>query len=139
LLAYLGAFGLVLFTLGIAVLPNGLNEYGVESGNPLSIETIEPVADLFPPLGFLSLSVAVIGAWVSLVLRLRRSRGEERQQIKWLAYAAGLAAFVTAVTFGAWTNGSDSIFWDILLSLVLLGGLPAAIGVAILRHRLYDI
>ncbi len=139
LLIYLGACGLVLFTLGVALLPDELNEYGVESGNPLALEAVEPVAGAFPPLGLLSLGLAAIGAWISLVLRLRRSRGEERQQIKWFAYAAGVAALALAITFVAWANGSDSVFWDVLLSVTLVAVLPAAIGVAILRHRLYDI
>jgi hypothetical protein len=73
---------------------------------------------------------------VSLVLRFRRSRGEERQQIKWVAYAAALIATYLFV---------DSIFGEALdpvspiLNAVFFGSLWVAIGVAILKYRLYDI
>jgi hypothetical protein len=64
---------------------------------------------------------------------LRRARGEERQQLKWVAYAAALMVITTAVVAVAVTGGSDLI---IALTIVLL---PVVAGIAILRYRLYDI
>jgi hypothetical protein len=84
-----------------------------------------------PPLAFLA-----AGA-VSLVVRARRSHGDERQQIKWLAYAAALLALtfpLAGLPVAPWLG-------DVIATLLWLAvwGLPVAIGVAILKYRLYDI
>ncbi len=68
---------------------------------------------------------------VSLVLRLRRSSGVERQQLKWFVYAVALFALVFPP--------SVAYFGDGRLIVLLLPLVPAAAGVAILKHRLYDI
>jgi hypothetical protein len=71
-------------------------------------------------------------------VRFRRARGERRQQIKWLALA-GAVAVVTVIVA---TIGSDEL-WNTAVTNVacMLGVLcvPVAAGIAILRHRLYDI
>jgi hypothetical protein len=81
------------------------------------------------------------GALASLAIRLRRAHGVERQQLKWVAFALALlvvgltaAAAGEAMRLDAIGNAGWSLF---LVSLIL--GLPVAIGVAVLRHRLYDI
>jgi hypothetical protein len=74
----------------------------------------------------------------SLVVRFRRSSGEERQQMKWLTYAAA-AYFATLLLVmslpadSAWYRAVDS------LSTLVLAGLPVAVGIAILKYRLYEI
>ena len=86
---------------------------------------------------FVSLSVLAIA---SLVLRYRRSRGQERQQMRWIVYAlslwtAGLIMTASGDLFDLsllWVLG-----WIILITGLL--GLPIAIGFAILKYRLYDI
>jgi len=65
----------------------------------------------------------------SLVLRFRRSRGEERQQMKWFVYAGVLVVAVLLVPVAA----------SPLLQIFVMPALPVAAGVAILRYRLYDI
>ena len=98
--------------------------------------------------------VCIIASVVSLILRYRRSRGEERQQIKWIAFAAsfvglgfvsamvsGLVAFVFAPETWEGAANSAPLWFDLLFSAVLLsfGGVPVAVGIAVLRYRLYDI
>jgi hypothetical protein len=83
--------------------------------------------------GLLALSV-VAGA-VSLVLRFRRSRGAKRQQMKWLALAAVLVGFAFAILVA--TAGEVFVVAVVAAATVLL--LPVAVGIAILRHGLYDI
>jgi hypothetical protein len=98
--------------------------------------------------GFLVLyAVAAYG----LVLRFRRSSGAERQQIKWIAAVAPIGVVLLAVMYGAvavlgagsLSSGSQAVDGPALLLVIggfsSLGLLPVAIGVAILRHRLYDI
>jgi hypothetical protein len=80
-------------------------------------------------------------AAVSIVMRLRRARGVERQQLKWLAYAAVVLAGYYLLTF-LYTRGavrSIPSLVDVAVSGLSLVVVPAAIGVAVLRYRLYDI
>ncbi len=78
------------------------------------------------------LTVLAAAGFGSLVIRLRRSRGEERQQLKWFTYAAALLPL--AVVGDALPAPVD----DLATALPIVF-LPIAAGIAILRHRLYDI
>jgi len=101
--------------------------------NPL---TPRGLGGLFSTLtGVFSVTLALIFLGVALdaVLRLRRSRGIQHQQMKWLAYASALLvpALVIAVAFSAW--------WSVIPLLVASNGLAASIGLALVRYRLYEI
>jgi hypothetical protein len=86
------------------------------------------------------LQISFLPMCVAVAVRFRRSRGRERQQLKWIAFAGGVIV-VAAVTgelvvrflFPGWYYTST-----VVLSLAVLG-VPVAIGMAILRRRLYDI
>jgi hypothetical protein len=77
-----------------------------------------------------------LAAATSLVIRLRRSAGIERLQIKWVVYAASVATIGFTIAFMTPSPYSDVIFWFGLVGLV---GVPIAAGAAILRYRLYEI
>ena len=81
--------------------------------------------------------LAGIGAVISLLVRFRRARGDERQQIKWFAAAAALT-LVWYLVFGQYTRGLPGVIVA-LASLLILQTIPVATGIAILRYRLYDI
>jgi hypothetical protein len=86
---------------------------------------------------FLLLPPVSLAAAVSLLLRFRRATGEARQQLKWFAAGAGVAALSVLASVLLGIAGADAI-----ANAVVLGGiacLPVATGVAILRYRLYDI
>jgi len=70
----------------------------------------------------------LVASIISLIVRFRRSQGVERQQLKWFTYAGAL---VLLAPF------SNSLLGNI--SYVLVIALPVAVGIAILRYRLYDI
>ena len=74
-------------------------------------------------------------------VRYRRATGVEREQIKWLFYACGLFAIVYVTTSGLNLGGTDTYLEGILGVLFTLAimAIPAAIAIAILRYRLYDI
>ena len=88
------------------------------------------------------LATALVGAAaVSIVLRLRRAKGVQRQQLKWLAYAAVLLAgyYLFAYLYTRGTIRSVPPLVDTAVSGLSLVVVPAAIGMAVLRYRLYDI
>jgi len=82
-----------------------------------------------------------IAASASLLMRLRRARDVERQQIKWYAYAAALLAGSAALPYVV--SETVEILWlqwvAFLPAVVGVAGLPVAVGIAILKYRLYDI
>jgi hypothetical protein len=84
--------------------------------------------------------VAAVAAAASLLMRFRRARGIERQQLKWLLYAAvifGVAIPLVSIVLSG-LGVSSELAVD-AVGAVLIAGLPAALGVAILKYRLYDI
>jgi hypothetical protein len=82
-----------------------------------------------------------IAAAFSLFVRLRRAVGVERQQLKWLAYAAGGLAIVSILLIISIAIDTPRWYEWVTNAIVVVvpPGVPVAIGIAILRHRLYDI
>jgi signal transduction histidine kinase len=90
-----------------------------------------------PVLLALSLPLVVLSSLaglVSLVVRLRRSRGEERQQLKWVVYGGSLTVVILLVAQVVGPEGGS----DVLLALGVLP-LPLGIAVAGLRYHLWDV
>jgi hypothetical protein len=84
------------------------------------------------------LFVAGLGAVISLFVRFRRARGDERQQIKWFASAAALT-LVWILVFGQSTLRGLPGAIVALSALLVIPSIPIATGIAILRYRLYEI
>jgi signal transduction histidine kinase len=90
------------------------------------------------------LAATAIPSLASVVVRFRRSHGEERQQIRWLAWASALALFsiaaavVTAIVAGPTGSTANDLAFTVLIGSVTIG-LPGACAIAILRYRLYDL
>ncbi|HEV2475871.1 MAG TPA: hypothetical protein VGX22_04985 [Candidatus Dormibacteraeota bacterium] len=89
--------------------------------------------------GITLILVGSIVAAASLILRYRQAHGDERLQIKWFAYSAGLCAAAVAYGGVAWDVFGQPLY--LAMTPLEFAGLtlPAAIGIAILRYRLYDI
>ena len=110
--------------------------------NPLGLEGAQtllgPVATISGALERGILGIIVVA---SLFLRLRRARGEERQQIKWFAYAASVVVVGAILTYVVPETTGARWVGQVGLALLALGfvGIPIAIGVAILKYRLYEI
>ena len=89
--------------------------------------------------------VAAIGVFLvslaSMVVRLRRSRGRERLQVKWVSYAAVLTTTCFATSFLATLVPGAQVVADFFFLVGVAGytGIPVAAGIAILRYRLYEI
>lgn len=87
-------------------------------------------------VSFMVLLVMIPAAFVDLVLRFRRSSGIERLQFKWVAWALGLFALSLFISFPAEALGFEV---PDLVYTVVLAAVPASLGVAITKYRLYDI
>jgi MFS family permease len=131
---WLAATTTAAFTM-LAALSPGLNlDENHAIRNPLGIGWVEDVEKGVVGAGlFVLLSVSEAAALASLVLRFRRSRGEERQQLKWFTYAGALLLLIPLGDFLPNRNLSTAVFG------LLIAFLPIAAGLAILRYRLYDI
>jgi len=110
--------------------------------NPLgNADLAEAFAPVLALSGVLLLVVFLLCAG-SLIIRFRRSRGDERQQIKWFAFAAVMiTAFLFLANAIEALAGTDPVGDRVGLIVfpILLSAVPVAIGVAIFRYRLYDI
>jgi len=84
-----------------------------------------------------ALFVAIVLSALSLVFRYRRAGGVERQQIKWFAFAGVL--FGGSLVFSGFLGEDLPGAWDALFETVTFAPLYVAVGVAILRYRLYEI
>ena len=106
--------------------------------NPLGIEGFTSV---YKRVFFTMAPLLYAAAALSLFVRLRRSRGVERQQLKWFAYA--VAAFALGIVLISIISVIDTPPWferaGVAFFTVASLGYPIAIGIAILRYRLYDI
>jgi hypothetical protein len=87
--------------------------------------------------GFWAALAALLAAGASLVVRFRRARGVERQQLKWLLYAVVIAILGTPL-LSLTPSRTPELAVD-LASALLIALIPVAVGLAILRYRLYDI
>ena len=136
-----GALGVVILGALTDTLVVG-NGPRFEIDNPIGIEGLAapwtlPVFVVFEIL----FAIGVGGAAASVIFRLKRSRGVERRQLEWFAYVTALffgAAMITGIVSSVAGVGwlSDVSFATSVMGLVCL---PIAVGVAILKYRLYDI
>jgi len=150
-LAWFSGVVIVLLSVTGTLAPGPLeNQGGVR--NPFGLEALPwlvGVTYILTPL----LPLCIFASAVSMVLRYRRSRGEVREQIKWMAFAASfvgllyLIAMTSSLIFALAVSGIDGSlpptpwWFDLLFSVAVLGfaGVPVAIGFAVLKYRLYDI
>jgi hypothetical protein len=135
---FAGFIGVVVVTGTVAVALSPGPIRGLEPiENPLGWEGIPTVAVLTEALLY---ALGLVAA-ASVLVRLRSSRGEERQQIKWFAYAGVLLATSTVITYVL--SEATSLRWlgwvAFLPAMIGMAGIPVAVGIAILRYRLYEI
>jgi hypothetical protein len=143
-LARAGLGGALLLTAAAYLLPV------ISVSQPTSAWVRNPVA-LFPDLAiwqvitpatviFPVMLLAFVGA-VSLVVRARHAHGTERQQLRWIAasIAVVMTAVVTGLVIGTLVPGSSDNGLAWIPAVVAFPTVPVAIGIAVLRYRLYDI
>jgi two-component system, NarL family, sensor kinase len=134
----------VIALVSLALLPFEPEPFAWSTPNPLAISILEGPLRLLNRLTWIISGLAIlVGAW-SLVVRFRHARGVERQQLRWVVFAGtltGMTMLAVAATILALVTGI-AIAPPILFGWLMAVGvalLPLAIGVAILRYRLYDL
>jgi hypothetical protein len=123
-------------TVSVALWPEtarGFDPINHPLGTEVATDVINPAETVVYALGLV--------AAASLLARLRGSEGAQRQQVKWFTYAAAVLA--TSATLAYVVSESVGLVWlgrassaSVIVGVV---GLPVAVGIAILRYRLYDI
>jgi hypothetical protein len=131
--------------LVVAFAPGPLSNTldGTDIPNPFGISYLAAAAPVLVFVLLIMILASILLAVASLVVRLRRARGVERQQIKWFAYIAILVALLFVLqtvvenVFGISFPPLD-LAVDLAWGLAIVG-LPIATGLAILRYHLFDI
>ena len=146
--AWVSCVTMALVPVIIALLPGRLDE-GPVAGmvNPIGLESAEPLLTVALGVFLPLLPMCILACAVALVIRFRGSRGIERLQLKWLATAGALVAtlylvmmvstLLTTVAVTAEPPGWVDLLQRVSAPAFVL--LPIAIGVAILRHGLFNI
>jgi hypothetical protein len=133
------SWGLVIFDNAFA--PRTTTQQGIRFTNPMGIAALGHPAWKAVAQGAVMIAVATLGAAaLAPLLRFRNAEPIQRQQLKWFAFGVGISAVTLLVALAV--QGTlpvvTTVFWGITLAGVLVG-VPAAVGLAILRYRLYDI
>lgn len=128
-----GVLTLPIATVGWAIHPDRSSELA-SSENPFAVAG--PAPDALVAVGMSALMGVLIAAIVATIARFRRSEGIERQQMKWIAFAAGANGVVLPAALLVGFYSSPLMQAATVLTFAFL---PVAACIAILRHRLYDI
>jgi len=145
-LAWFSGAVMALISAGIVLNPGPLEGFkGVR--NPFGLEQYPWIIDAFPVVLPL-LPLCILASAASLVLRYRHAGSEVREQIKWVAFAAlfvgvqfmiDIGASVLLVTTTASVREPQWLAFLDLVGFISFAVVPIAVGIAILKYRLYDI
>ena len=131
--AWLAGAATAAFTVLATLQPNLARAPGRAIVNPIGVAWLADLEESRVGVALLSLmGVLMLAGLGALVVRFRRSRGDERQQLKWITYAGGLLPLAVLAYLLPEVVGT-------VIFAVPLVFLPVAVGIAILRYRLYDI
>lgn len=149
--AWATAAGMVLYfltSLAMSLVVDFRSDNGsgflVEMDNPFGVEGLPAWwHPIWRVAAILLACLLCLMAITSMILRLRRSAGEERQQVKWLAYFVATAVMVQILVFELpgglfYPDIFHTVWYDLMIGVVLIG-FPVTVGVAIFKYRLYDI
>jgi signal transduction histidine kinase len=137
------------FLVGVLLHPGPLEDTGlegVEITNPFGVSALEDVTTVAISAASVVVLIGIVPCFVALVVRFVRARGEERQQIRWLASVAAALFVLVLVQIPLTLALGDALERSFLgealfiVTFALVGiGVPVAMGIAVLRYRLYDL
>jgi hypothetical protein len=132
---WMAVAGVILTSAAAALAPGRFEDYTPR--NPIGIEGAGSALDFVGAVGIAAILAAFLAIVVSLVRRFRRARGTEREQLKWLTYSAGVIV-VAGIGSAIFVEPHSTDTANAMQSLALTS-YPVALGIAMLRYRLYDI
>ena len=136
--ARLAAGALAAVVIGLALTPGRLANTAIE--NPVGLEAAPWLPRGLGTAGAVALIAALAGSIASLRARYRAAGADERMQLKWLLYAAALVGANVAVSVPVEMLVGDSVAnVTNAITTMTTAAVPVAMGIAILRHRLYDV
>jgi hypothetical protein len=137
--AWLVLVNAVLSVASVAFAPGPLEGFyeGAPVTNPVGIQGSERLLDLGARVTIVLLIPISISLILAFIMRFRRAHGEERQQIKWVAYGVAVFAFALIVV-SVWPALDGSTVGSVLF-LAGFAAIPSAMALAILKYHLYDI
>ena len=140
-IGWAAGLGIAAYAIGIALHPHTPTDLNPPP-NPFGVPAAAAALDLLLMVANILVAVGAFGSVAALVIRFRRSRGTERAQLKWLAYA-GLVGLTANILIYAWylIRPGDPLAFELTIIgiSVMLVAIALSAGIAILRHRLYDI
>jgi hypothetical protein len=137
---WLALAGIALIVIAYALRPGPLDDPFAGVSNPFGIAGAFELIDALGGFGWMFMGAAVAIAALGTSIRLRRSHGLERAQLKWLAFAAaaaGVAVVSDVISYFVSATGINELR-NVVLGLGF-AVFPVAAGAAILRYRLFDI
>ena len=132
---FAAVLGWIGFGFGNAFTPELLDDYSL--ANPTNVELPAWLEGALQAIGFLGVLSAIGGGVTAAISRFRRSSGQLRQQMKWFVFAAALLASAFVLNGIQYETGDRQV--GPILVVVASAFLAAAIAIAVLRYRLYDI
>jgi signal transduction histidine kinase len=140
-----GVFGV----LAISLSPGPVDDVAIPlKQNPIGVEALRPLEGAIFGIILPLVPLAVLAAAVATVLRYRRASGVARLQLKWLMAAGSIVAVLFALSmvmsltnlFRTADGGDNAVatFFQ-TVSITSFGLIPIAIGIAVTKHKLYDI
>ncbi|MDQ3662733.1 MAG: histidine kinase [Actinomycetota bacterium] len=144
IVGWLAFFSMAATSLAITFVPGPMDNTTTFE-NPLGIESLRGLFSILI-VSIVVIPMCIVASAVSLVMRFRRSHGVERLQLKWVTAGTAVVAILYAVAMGAslnapWGKADTPPFASIAQTLAGASFflIPASIGIAILKHRLFDI
>jgi hypothetical protein len=128
-------FAITVVTLGSAFAPGPMQSGGLD--NPLTIDLGHPLMDVLGGIDAVSGLLLFALTAAAVVVRYRHGTPLERLQLRWFAYPATLAIVGIGFSNIVTTGVASDIAW--IGGLLCVAAMPLAVGIAILRHRLFDI
>jgi len=133
--AWFAVAAIIASCLPVAFAPGPLPDHTTLL-NPVGIAVVGQMKGAIVTASLIGFAIALPLAVASVVLRYRRGSATEREQLKWFAAAVGLTGVCFALAIPSIRPFSD-IGW--IAGIVTISLIPVAIGIAILRYRLYEI